>query len=88
MELNENSESVNIEKSNISQLHYFNQASELHLIGDTPIRALSVYNIGGTRVLYEEFPQNIVSLKNLSKGTYIIQAIDINGKKIAKKIIK
>lgn len=88
LELNENSGSVNIEKNNIEQFHYFNQASELHLIGNTSIRTLSVYNIGGTRVLYKEFPENIVSLANLPKGSYIIQTTNINGKKRLKKIVK
>lgn len=88
LEFNENSESVNIEKNNIEQLHYFNQASELHLIGNTSIRTLSIYNIGGTRVLYQEFPENIVSLANLPKGSYIIQTTNINGKKKVKKIVK
>lgn len=88
LEFNENSESVNIEKNNIEQLHYFNQASELHLIGNASIRTLSVYNIGGTRVLYQEFPENIVSLANLPKGSYIIQTTNINGKKKVKKIVK
>ena len=87
-EFNENSESVNIEKNNIEQLHYFNQASELHLIGNASIRTLSIYNIGGTRVLYQEFPENIVSLANLPKGSYIIQTTNINGKKKVKKIVK
>lgn len=88
LEFNENSESVNIEKNNIEQLHYFNQASELHLIGNASIRTLSIYNIGGTRVLYQEFPENIVSLANLPKGSYIIQTTNINGKKKVKKIVK
>ena len=88
LEFNENSESVNIEKNNIEQLHYFNQASELHLIGNASIRTLSIYNIGGTRVLYQEFPKNIVSLANLPKGSYIIQTTNINGKKKVKKIVK
>lgn len=88
LEFNENSESVNIEKNNIEQLHYFNQASELHLIGNASIRTLSIYNIGGTRVLYQEFPENIVSLANLPKGSYIIQTTNINGKKRVKKIVK
>lgn len=88
LEFNENSENVNIEKNNIEQLHYFNQASELHLIGNASIRTLSIYNIGGTRVLYQEFPENIVSLANLPKGSYIIQTTNINGKKKVKKIVK